>query len=198
MGMDYTKVKVSAPAEMQLNAGVLLSEFDPTTGEMDLTKIIAATTGGLNFKATPSYVDFGADVDNLPDNMMEFKEIDAIEVRLSGTYLSVTPDLAKSLTGAADIENVTSTTHTVKKITPRGVLTDADFEDFWYVGDYGKGGLGYVAIHIMNALNTGGFQLQSADKGKGQFAFDFLGHYSIDDQDTVPYEIYIGTKIVTP
>ena len=50
---------------------------------------------------------------------------------------------------------------------------------------------GFCAIHLINALNTGGFQIQSGDKAKGQFAFTFTGHYSMDAQDTVPYEIYI-------
>ena len=43
----------------------------------------------------------------------------------------------------------------------------------------------------MNALNTGGFQIQSSDRAKGTFAFSFMGHYSMAAQDTVPYEIYI-------
>ncbi len=43
----------------------------------------------------------------------------------------------------------------------------------------------------MNGLSTGGFQIQSTDKAKGQFAFEFTGHYSITDADTVPYEIYV-------
>lgn len=50
---------------------------------------------------------------------------------------------------------------------------------------------GFLAIHVMNALNTGGFQIQSSDKAKGQFAFTYTGHYSMEAQDTVPYEIYV-------
>ena len=63
------------------------------------------------------------------------------------------------------------------------------------MGDYsdknGETKGGYVAIHLMNALNTGGFQIQSTDNGKGQFAFSFMGHYSMSAQDTVPYEVYV-------
>jgi hypothetical protein len=44
---------------------------------------------------------------------------------------------------------------------------------------------------MMNALSTGGFQIQTADKEKGQFSFEFTGHYSKDSADTVPFEIYI-------
>ena len=43
----------------------------------------------------------------------------------------------------------------------------------------------------MKALNTAGVQLQTTKNGKGQFAFEFHGHYDIDDIDTVPFEVYV-------
>ena len=55
----------------------------------------------------------------------------------------------------------------------------------------GNATAGFVAIKMMNALSTGGFQIQTADKEKGQFAFEFTGHYSKDAADTVPFEIYV-------
>ena len=67
----------------------------------------------------------------------------------------------------------------------------------WWIGDYSDkntgANAGFVAIHLMNALNTGGFQIQSTDKAKGIFDFTFTGHYSIDEPDTVPYEVFIKT-----
>ena len=50
-----------------------------------------------------------------------------------------------------------------------------------------------MAIHMLNGLSTGGFQLQSSNRAKGQFAFEFTGHYSIEDQSKVPFEVYIKT-----
>ena len=44
---------------------------------------------------------------------------------------------------------------------------------------------------MLNALSTGGFKLQTADKNKGTLSFEFTGHYSIEDQSAVPFEIYI-------
>lgn len=44
---------------------------------------------------------------------------------------------------------------------------------------------------MLNALSTGGFQMQTADEAKGQFAFEYTAHYSMSAQDTVPFEIYI-------
>lgn len=81
------------------------------------------------------------------------------------------------------------------KVVPRRDLDSADFKDIWLVGDYSdKNGAtngGFIAIRLMNALSTGGFQLKTADKGKGQMAFEYTAHYSISKQDVVPYELYI-------
>lgn len=186
--MKFTQIPTTAMEEMQLNAGVLLSSFTPSTAEV--TGIIGATTGGIKFSATPTFSDFGSDVDNCPKNMMELKRQESVEVKISGTFVTVTTTTAKKLMAAADIGTSDQT-----KITPRNDLKTEDFADLWWVGDYSdKNGAtngGFVAIHVMHALNTGGFQLQTGDKSKGQFPFEFTGHYSIDAQDVVPYEVYI-------
>ena len=186
--MKFTQIPTTAMEEMQLNAGVLLSSFTPSTAEV--SGIIGATTGGIKFSATPTYSDFGEDIDNCPKNMMELKRQDSVEVKISGTFVTVTTAVAKKLMAAADIGTSDQT-----KITPRNDLKTEDFADLWWVGDYSdKNGAtngGFVAIHVMHALNTGGFQLQSGDKSKGQFPFEFTGHYSIDTQNVVPYEVYI-------
>lgn len=186
--MKFTQIPTTAMEELQLNAGILLSSFTPATAEV--SGIIGATTGGIKFSATPTYSDFGEDIDNCPKNMMELKRQDSIEVKIAGTFITISPTIAKKLMAAADIGTTDQT-----KITPRNDLKTEDFADLWWVGDYSdKNGAtngGFVAIHVMHALNTGGFQLQSGDKSKGQFAFEFTGHYSIDAQNVVPYEVYI-------
>lgn len=191
--MKFTQIPTTAMEEMQLNAGVMLSSFTPSTAEV--SGIIGATTGGIKFSAIPAYSDFGEDIDNCPKNMMELKRQDSVEVKISGTFVTVTAAVAKKLMAAADIDANDST-----KITPRNDLKKEDFADLWWVGDYsdknGANNGGFVAIHVMHALNTGGFQLQTGDKSKGQFPFEFTGHYSIDAQDVVPYEVYVkaGTE----
>ena len=191
--MKFTQIPTTAMEEMQLNAGVMLSSFTPSTAEV--SGIIGATTGGIKFSAIPAYSDFGEDIDNCPKNMMELKRQDSVEVKISGTFVTVTAAVAKKLMASADIDVSDST-----KITPRNDLKKEDFADLWWVGDYSdKNGAkngGFVAIHVMHALNTGGFQLQTGDKSKGQFPFEFTGHYSIEAQDVVPYEVYVkaGTE----
>jgi hypothetical protein len=88
-----------------------------------------------------------------------------------------------------------SATASADKITPRNDLAAEDFTDLWWVGDYsdenGETNGGFIAIHMMNSLSTGGFAIQSGDKAKGTFAFTFTGHYSIADQNKVPFEVYV-------
>lgn len=186
--MNFTKIPANAFKNIQMNAGILLDEFTPATGVIG--NIIGATTGGNNFTATPTYSDYGEDIDNCPKNMKELKNLDSWEAKMSGTFVSVTAELAKTLVGAADIDSDDAT-----HIIPRNDIEDTDFEDIWWVGDYSDvnngEGAGFCAIHLINSLSTGGFQIQSTDKGKGQFAYEFTGHYSMAEQDKVPFEIFV-------
>lgn len=193
--MKFTKIPSDAFQKLQINAGILTTDFTPSTGEIGAAGQIGATTGGVNFTATPTFTDFGEDIDNCPKNMKELKRQDMVEAKMSGTFVNADTKTAKMLCGAADID-----TSDTMKVVPRTDLKDSDFTDLWLVGDYSdKNGAkngGFIAIHMLDALSTGGFQLKTADKAKGQFAFEFTAHYSIAEQDKVPYEIYIkaGTE----
>ena len=185
--MKYTKIPETTFQNLQLNAGVLLSSFNPESATVANESIIGATTGGVNFTATPTFSDYGEDIDNCPKNMMELKKLDSWEISMSGTYVTVDGNAVKSLVGAADVSG--------NKITPRNDVLLSDFTDIWWVGDYsdknGETNGGFVAIHMMNALSTGGFAIQSSDNGKGNFAFTYTAHYSMNAQDTVPFEVYV-------
>ena len=185
--MKYTKIPETTFQNLQLNAGVLLSAFNPESATVADESIIGATTGGVNFTATPTFSDYGEDIDNCPKNMKELKKLDSWEITMSGTYVTVDANAVKSLVGAADASG--------NKITPRNDLKLTDFTDVWWVGDYsdqnGETNGGFVAIHMMNTLSTGGFAIQSSDNGKGNFAFTYTAHYSMNAQDTVPFEVYV-------
>ena len=194
--MKFTRIPDDTFKNLQLNAGILLSSFSPADGTISAASILGATSGGVSFTATPTYSDFGEDIDNCPKNMKELKRLESWEVKMSGTFTGVTSDLANILTGAADKSDESG----VSKVTPRNDLSQDDFADVWWVGDYSavndddEGGgakAGFIAVHVLNSLSTGGFQIQSTDDAKGKFAFEFTGHYSMADQDKVPFEIYV-------
>lgn len=186
--MKYTQIPSTAFQNIQLNAGIVVDSFNPETGVIG--NIFGATTGGVNFKDNVEYKDFGEDIDNCPKNTKELKKLDSHDVKMSGTFVTLDANTGKVLVASADVDEIDPS-----HIIPRNDIEQTDFIDLWWVGDYSDkntgDSAGFCAIHLMNALNTGGFQIQSTDKAKGQFAFEFTGHYSIENQDTVPYEIYI-------
>ena len=186
--MKYTQIPIDTFQNIQLNAGILVDNFNPATGVIG--RLLGATTGGVNFADSIEYTDFGEDIDNCPKNTMELKKLESHAVTMGGTFVTLSAETAKMLVAAGDVDEADET-----HIIPRNDLLITDFTQIWWIGDYSDqntgDNAGFVAIKLFNALNTGGFQIQSTDKGKGQFAFEFTGHYSMDAQDIVPYEVYI-------
>ena len=190
----FTQIPIDTFKKLQLGAGLLTSEFDPATGELTASNIVGATSGGVSFEATPSFSDFGEDIDNCPKNTKELKELDSWETKMSGSFVTMDTTAAVSVIGAASVASNDPT-----KVVPRNSVNDTDFKDIWWVGDYSDinedgssaGKAGFIAIRLINALSTGGFKIQSGDKAKGAFEFEYTGHYSIKNIDTVPFELYI-------
>jgi hypothetical protein len=189
--MKFSKIPEDTFKQIQLGAGMLLSTFNPANAEVDLANILGATSGGVNFSAVPTFTDFGEDIDGCPKNMKELKKLETWDIKLSGSYVTATAGSIASMLGAADASG--------NKVTPRSDLLESDFKDIWWVGDYsdenGDDKGGFVAIHMMNALSTGGFQIQSTDKAKGKFNFEYTAHYSIENQTVVPFEVYVQAGV---
>ncbi|WP_294374099.1 hypothetical protein [uncultured Slackia sp.] len=188
--MKYSKLPADMFKNIQFNAGMIVTEFNLETGEAPENARLGATSGGINFTATPTFSDYGEDIDNCPKNMKEMKRLDSWETKLSGTFVSLNTTAGTMLCAAADASG--------GGIIPRSVLKSTDFKDLWVIGDYSEinadgttGKAGFLAIKVLNALSTGGFQLQTGDKAKGQFAFEFTGHYSMEDPEKAPFEIHI-------
>lgn len=189
----FTQIPSDTFKKIQLNAGILCTDFTPSTASVTATNIIGATSGGVSFEATPEYTDFGEDIDNCPKNTMELKKTDSWECVMSGTFVTMDTNVAKSMIGTAEIDSSDKT-----KVTPRNYVEAEDFTDIWWVGDYsdvnvdeGDESAGFIAIKLINALSTGGFKIQTSDKAKGTFEFEYTGHYSMSKIDTVPFEVYI-------
>lgn len=190
----FTQIPTDTFKKLQLNAGILTTEFDPKSGELTATNIIGATSGGVSFEAVPTFTDFGEDIDNCPKNTKELKRIDMWECKMSGSFVTMDTKVATSIVGAAAVASDDTT-----KVVPHNAIDAKDFKDIWWVGDYSDinvdgssaGKAGFIAIKLANALSTGGFKIQSGDKGKGVFEFEYTGHYSLENIDAVPFELYI-------
>jgi hypothetical protein len=179
----FTVIPENTFSALQLDAGVLLKNFDPANPTITDADIICATTGGINPVCKPTYSDFFEDVDNAPNNVKEGKHLDGWECSISTTSLGTSPELIKLALGCADIDGTDTS-----KIIPRMDLKQTDFRDIWWVGDRADGG--FVAIQLKNALSTDGFSLQTSKNGKGQIALNIMGHVSINAQKEVPMVFY--------
>ena len=190
----FTQIPTDTFKKLQLGAGLLVTEFDPATGELTASNIVGATSGGVSFEATPSFRDFGEDIDNCPKNTKELKNLDGWETKMSGSFVTMDTKAAVSVIGTAAVASDDQT-----KVVPRNLVDAKDFKNLWWVGDYSDvnddgssvGKAGFIAIKLINALSTGGFKIQSGDKAKGTFEFEYTGHYSIENTDIVPFELYI-------
>lgn len=183
--MKFTKIPQSTFDELQINAGILVKDFDVATGTFADSDMITATTGGITVNVKPSFQDYGDDVDNCPKNTMQLKRIDSTEVSISTTALNINEDLLMYMLGAADKDQVTGA------IKPRKDLKVTDFKTIWWIGDLSNGG--YIAVKISNALSTDGFSIKTSDKGKGNISLTLTGHVDINAQDVIPAEFYLGS-----
>lgn len=190
----FTQIPTDTFKKLQLGAGILATDFDPATGKLATPDIIGATSGGVSFEATPSFSDFGEDIDNCPKNTKELKKLDGWEAKMSGSFVTMDTATAKSVIGTAAVASDNG-----NKVVPRNSVDAKDFKNIWWVGDYSDVNddgastvkAGFIAIKLINALSTGGFKIQSGDKAKGAFEFEYTGHYSITDINIVPFELYI-------
>ena len=178
----FTRISQDAFDSMQIEVGLLLRTLD-TEGNTEVKDedIICSTSGGINIVCKPTFVDYGDDIDNVPANTIELKEIDGWDCSIAFTTNEANIETVKLALGVAAAEG--------NKISPtRGSLKDAA-KDIWWAGDRKDGG--WVACCLKKALSTEGFSLKTTKKGKGQISCTLTGHVSIAAQDEIPMDFYV-------
>lgn len=187
MSKMFTQISSEAFKNIQRGAGMILNKFDPAKPAKPAdADIVCATTGGIQASCVATYVDDGEDIDNVPNNTKELKQLESWECKMSFTMVTMAAAALKLALGAATVSG--------NKIVPKAALESTDFTDtLWWVGDMGDGGL--AAICLKNVLSSGGFSLQTTKNGKGQVSVELLGHVSISALDEVPMEFYVQETI---
>lgn len=103
MTFTFKEISQYAFENIQREAGVLLTGFDvtnPTSITDDM--IVTATNGGFNIVVSDEFTDFGDDVDNVPADLMELKELTKRTVTASTEAYELTPRVVKLALAAAD------------------------------------------------------------------------------------------------
>lgn len=189
--MNTTNVFAQLPEDLYkhltVTSGVVLGDFDPTA-ELDRetvkSNILFATDGGVNPVFTYTYKDLAEGIDNCPTNTMELMRVESTSAVMSGTAKTITTATLPRFLAHADVSGVD-----IVEITPRKIIEMSDFKSYWHVCPYGVDG--FIAIHLKNALNTGGFNWQTANNDKGSFPFTFTGFSSLENPDEIPFKVYV-------
>ncbi len=192
----YSKLPVSPFKTIAFNAGMIMSEFTP--GEaIDRSKIMFATSGGLQFNPNLQTVDLYEDIDNAKPGTMQGIMIKNCEPHLTGTVMTIGESNIDKIMANA----VKETKSGYVQVTQHdGMIDEESFYDLWVVTDYatmtaktGETTAGYFVIHMKNCINITGFQAQTEDGGKVKYSVDFRAFYDDENPDEVPYEIYYST-----
>lgn len=172
---------------LQLNAGVLLTTYTKGT-DINEDDIIGATRGGGSFTAVPTVHQ--AAVDGAPTYTKGLERVDDWVITLNATMVEVSDEaISRALgVGVTKTETGTGTTKDTT-FTVKRTVNDADYKDLYWVGDLSNGQ--NVVIKIKNALNTSGLNLTFTDRGEGTYALALIGHFTVDDLDTAPFEMTI-------
>lgn len=183
---SFTRISQDAFEKIQMDAGILVKNFDPSNPwAIEDDDIIATTTGGINVQCISQYSDMFEDVDNAPNNTMEGKHLDSQDCKISTTCVNVDAETIRLSLGAADKAG--------GRVVPRRSLMQKDFANVAWIGDLANGG--YAAAILSNALSTGGLNLQTSKNNKGQLQLELTGHYSIKNINKVPMDFFVSGPV---
>lgn len=179
---NVKKVSKDAFKKMAKDAGILVTAFNPAApAEVSDEDIICTTSGGYNITSTPTYTDLFEDVDNAPNNTKEGLVLEGWEHKISFETVNLNEKSIKLALGAVDVVG--------NKITPADELKDAHFSELWWLVNTMDGGI--AAVHISNALSTGGLSIQSGKNSKATNSLEITAYTSIASGASAPMEYYI-------
>lgn len=178
---------------LQLDAGAFLKNYDPavdTWETVKATKCIGATSGGGNFSAVPTMR--GVEIDGVKGNAKGLQNIDTWTVTMTANVKEFTADAMKLALGAADA-GTDNAPEGYTRINGRSELKDEDYLDnLTWVGRLSGSGKPVIIV-VKNALSTNGLSISFADKSEGLIPITVTGHYTADDLDTPPFDIFYPT-----
>lgn len=159
-------------------------------------KMLGATQGGGEFKATPSIRQI--EVDGVAGRAQGLEVIDSWEVSMVMNLLETTEESLKLALGVASIDGDTNGLYNI--VQGNNEITDEHYiENITFIGTI-TGSNQPVIIQLFNALSTDGLSLKTEDKKEAVLAVTVYGHYTEDDLDTPPFKIYYPKKdnVATP
>ena len=199
MGKTFSGFRKETKEHLLIDAGLFLKNFKYEANSDIVAAIEAAKTAGNVLGATKGGGEFSAvatirqiEVDGVKGRAKGLEVIDSWEVYLKATVLEATCETIKAALCAATVDTETDTTYDI--ISGKSSIDDEDYLDnITWVGNL-SGSDKPVIIQVYNALNTDGLKLTVQDKNEATIPMTFYGHYTQDDLDTPPFDIYYPKK----
>jgi hypothetical protein len=186
----YSGFTTKTAESLLLNAGAYFKNFDVEKDTFDTAvsagKLIGATKGGGEFSATPTIRQI--EVDGVAGRAKGLEVIDSWETYLKATVLEIKKETIKSALCSAKIDETSNEDYDIISANAQIGLDDY-IENVAWVGTL-SGSNKPVIIIVKNALNTGGLKLATQDKSESTVEMTFYGHYTQEDLETPPFEIY--------
>lgn len=182
---------------LQLNAGVVLFNYsiDAYTDADALktalatainngSNLMGATRGGGNCVITRNIRTVEAD--GMRGPFVGSQIVDSADAYLSTTIIEITPEHLKNVLGNADIDD-SNPNHIV--VTVRTAIDDGDYlQNLIWVGDTSEG---FMAIELLNALNTADFSFTFDDKNEGTATCEFHAHQAgVEATEDLPCKLH--------
>ena len=186
----YSGFTKETAEHLLLNAGAYFKNFDveKDTFETAVTagKLIGATKGGGEFSAIPTVRQI--EVDGVAGRAKGLETIDYWETYLKATVLEIKKETIQSALCSAKIDETSNEDYDIISANAQ-IAVDDYIENVAWVGTI-SGRNKPVIIIVKNALNTGGLKLAAQDKSESTVEMTFYGHYTQEDLETPPFEIY--------
>ena len=185
-------ITANTPDNLLLGAGAFYKGYVVATDtpETAAAKLIGATQGGGSFSAVPTVRRI--EVDGAGGPVAGLETIDEWAITMVANAKEITVDNLKLALGAAT-SSTSTTPEGYTKIVGRADIDDSDyFDNITWIGRL-KGSEKPVIIVLPNALSINGLTLTVADKAEAVIPITLTGHYSLNDLDTPPFEIYYPT-----
>lgn len=171
-----------------LDAGAFFKNYDMEKDTFDSAvkagKLLGATKDGGEFSAVATIRQI--EVDGVKGRAKGLEVIDFWDVSLKANVLEVKKETLMAALCAAKVEELEE----YYKISAKNNIEDSDYIDnITWVGTL-SGADKPAIIQVYNALNTDGLKLTTKDKDQAVISMTFYGHYTQEDLDTPPFDIY--------
>lgn len=179
------------------DSGVLFRNVtNPAAGDlsaMTAENFIGATTGGIEFTASPSLIDLFEDVDGAYGKFKGGDVIETWEISMNATLLEAT---AKNLAMAIGPATITDNSDMTKgkTITPENCIDDNHYANNICLFATKKGFDKPIVIEMTNVMNGNGISLTTNSKNKGTVEVELSPRFDLANPNVVPFKIHVPEK----